>query len=138
MQWGRRASGCWRYHWSLYLDIKGFFANIPQDLLIRAVNKHVNEPWMVLYIERWLKAQKFGLQLHPDKTRLIEFARNAAEHVGGLAIANRRRLTLWASRIFADKSESRSVIVKRQTIRKRLSWTLGLRLLESIPKTIFM
>ena len=33
-----------------------FFDNIPQDLLIRAVKKHAKEQWMVLYIERWLKA----------------------------------------------------------------------------------
>jgi RNA-directed DNA polymerase len=32
------------------------FDNIPQDLLIRAVKKHAKEQWMVLYIERWLKA----------------------------------------------------------------------------------
>jgi RNA-directed DNA polymerase len=38
------------------LYIKGFFDNIPQDLLIRAVKKHAKEQWMVLYIERWLKA----------------------------------------------------------------------------------
>jgi RNA-directed DNA polymerase len=42
--------------WILDLDIKGFFDNIPQDLLIRAVKKHAKEQWMVLYIERWLKA----------------------------------------------------------------------------------
>ncbi len=32
------------------------FDNIPQDLLLRAVKKHAKEQWMVLYIERWLKA----------------------------------------------------------------------------------
>ena len=32
------------------------FDNIPQDLLIRAVQKHAKEQWIVLYIERWLKA----------------------------------------------------------------------------------
>ena len=40
----------------LDLDIKGFFDNIPPDLLIRAVKTHAREPWLVLYIERWLKA----------------------------------------------------------------------------------
>jgi RNA-directed DNA polymerase len=34
----------------------GSFDNIPQDLLIRVVKKHAKEQWMVLYIERWLKA----------------------------------------------------------------------------------
>ena len=30
--------------------------NIPHDLLIRAVKKHAKEKWVILYIERWLKA----------------------------------------------------------------------------------
>src|ERR1019366_6262390 len=53
---GQARKRCWRYDWILDLDIKGFFDNIPQDLLIRAVKKHAKEPWIVLYIERWLKA----------------------------------------------------------------------------------
>src|SRR4029079_14648583 len=53
---GQARQRCWRYDWILDLDIKGFFDNIPQDLLIRAVKKHAKERWMVLYIERWLKA----------------------------------------------------------------------------------
>jgi hypothetical protein len=32
-------------------------------------------------LEEWKdRLQKFGLELHPDKTRLIEFGRHAAEH----------------------------------------------------------
>ena len=38
----------------LYLEKD--FDNIPKDLLLRAVKKHATEPWMVLYIERWLNA----------------------------------------------------------------------------------
>jgi RNA-directed DNA polymerase len=53
---GQARQRCWRYDWILDLDIKGFFDNIPQDLLLRAVKKHAKEQWMVLYIERWLKA----------------------------------------------------------------------------------
>jgi hypothetical protein len=40
----------------LDLDIKAFFDNLDQDLLLRAVKKHASQRWMVLYIERWLKA----------------------------------------------------------------------------------
>jgi len=32
------------------------FDNIDHDLLMRAVKKHAQDPWVVLYIERWLKA----------------------------------------------------------------------------------
>jgi len=53
---GQARQRCWRYDWIIDLDIKGFFDNIPQDLLLRAVKKHATETWMVLYIERWLKA----------------------------------------------------------------------------------
>ncbi len=47
---------CWKNHWVIDLDIKGFFDNIPHDLLMRAVRKHCEERWMLLYIERWLTA----------------------------------------------------------------------------------
>ncbi len=47
---------CWRYDWVLDLDIKAFFDNIDPDLLMRAVRKHTDCPWVLLYIERWLKA----------------------------------------------------------------------------------
>lgn len=53
---GQARQRCWRYDWILDLDIKSFFDNIPCDLLMRAVKKHAPEQWMVLYIERWLKA----------------------------------------------------------------------------------
>src|SRR5471030_3023541 len=52
---GQARQRCWRYDWIVDLDIKGFFDNIPHDLLIRAVKKHAKEKWMLLYIERWLR-----------------------------------------------------------------------------------
>ena len=53
---GRARQRCWQYDWVIDLDIKGFFDNIPHDLLLRAVRKHAKERWVVLYIERWLTA----------------------------------------------------------------------------------
>jgi RNA-directed DNA polymerase len=47
---------CWSYNWVLDLDIKGFFDNIDHDLMMRAVQKHTDCKWVLLYIERWLKA----------------------------------------------------------------------------------
>ena len=52
---GRARQRCWRHDWVIDLDIRGFFDNIPNDLLMRAVKKHAKEKWVVLYIERWLK-----------------------------------------------------------------------------------
>lgn len=47
---------CWKYDWVIDLDIKGFFDAIPHDLLMKAVRKHCDCRWMLLYIERWLAA----------------------------------------------------------------------------------
>lgn len=49
----------------LDVDIKGFFDNIDHELLMKAVKKHTDCKWVVLYIERWLTAP---VQL-PDGTR---------------------------------------------------------------------
>ena len=46
----------WSFDWVGDLDSKGFFDNIDHDLMLRAVRKHVKDKWIVLYIERWLKA----------------------------------------------------------------------------------
>jgi RNA-directed DNA polymerase len=47
---------CWRYDWVLDLDSRRSFDSIDHTLLMRAVRKHTACPWVVLYIERWLKA----------------------------------------------------------------------------------
>ena len=49
-------SRCWKYDWILEFDIKGLFDNIPHDLLLMAVRKHVTCSWSLLYLERWLTA----------------------------------------------------------------------------------
>ena len=47
---------CWRYNWVLEFDIKGLFDNIDHDLLMKAVGHHTPCKWILVYIERWLKA----------------------------------------------------------------------------------
>ena len=46
----------WEYDGVVEFDIKGLFDNIDHELLLRAVRRHCSEPWVLLYIERWLKA----------------------------------------------------------------------------------
>jgi hypothetical protein len=61
---------CWRYDWVLDLDIKGFFDSIDHDLLMRAVRKHTDCKWVLLYIERWLKVPvqlEDGSLIHREK-----------------------------------------------------------------------
>ena len=53
---GQTRQRCWRYDWVIDLDIKGFFDNIDHNLMMRAVRKHTDCKWILLYIERWLKA----------------------------------------------------------------------------------
>jgi RNA-directed DNA polymerase len=47
---------CWKHSWVLEIDIKSFFDSIDHDLLMKAVKRHTKEPWILLYIGRWLKA----------------------------------------------------------------------------------
>lgn len=53
---GAARERCWRHDYVIDLDIKGFFDNLDHELVMKAVRKHTNSKWMLLYIERWLKA----------------------------------------------------------------------------------
>jgi len=46
---------CWRYNWLLEFDIKAAFDSIDHELLFKALRRHTNCKWILLYIERWLK-----------------------------------------------------------------------------------
>ena len=47
---------CWWYDWVLEFDIRKLFDRIDHELLMKAVRKHTDCKWIILYIERWLKA----------------------------------------------------------------------------------
>jgi len=47
---------CWKYDWVMDIDIKAYFGSIDHELLMRAVSKHTQCKWVILYIERWLRA----------------------------------------------------------------------------------
>lgn len=68
---------CWRYDWVLEFDIRGLFDNIDHELLMRAVRKHTECVWLLLYIERWLRAP-----FQMEDGRLIE--RNKGTPQGGV------------------------------------------------------
>jgi group II intron reverse transcriptase/maturase len=53
---GQARQRCWKYDYVLEFDIKGLFDNIDHQLLMKAVDMHVEEGWIKLYILRWLKA----------------------------------------------------------------------------------
>ena len=56
---------CWRHNWVLHLDLQAFFDTMPHDLLLRAVRQHTDCRWVLLYIERWLKAPVQLRRRHP-------------------------------------------------------------------------
>jgi retron-type reverse transcriptase len=47
---------CWKQDWILDLDVRAFFDSVPHDLMLKAVAHHTKERWVLLYVERWLKA----------------------------------------------------------------------------------
>ena len=47
---------CIQQAWVVDLDIKGFFDNISHEWMMKMVQHHTPEKWVLLYIERWLKA----------------------------------------------------------------------------------
>lgn len=53
---GQARQRCWKYDYVIEFDIRGLFDNIDHELLMKAVKLHTKEPWILLYIERWLKA----------------------------------------------------------------------------------
>jgi group II intron reverse transcriptase/maturase len=47
---------CWDYDWVIDLDVQKFFDSVPWDLMVKAVAHHTDERWVLLYIDRWLRA----------------------------------------------------------------------------------
>ena len=47
---------CLQYAWVVDVDIKGFFDNISHEKLMEMLIAHTEEKWVLLYVERWLKA----------------------------------------------------------------------------------
>jgi group II intron reverse transcriptase/maturase len=55
---------CFRKDWVIDMDIKAFFDSMPWDLTQKAVAHHTDSKWVMMYVERWLKAP----MLMPDGT----------------------------------------------------------------------
>ncbi len=47
---------CWQTNWVIDLDIAKFFDSVPWDLVVKAVEANTELPWVVLYVQRWLRA----------------------------------------------------------------------------------
>jgi group II intron reverse transcriptase/maturase len=92
---------CWRYDWVVDLDIQAFFDSIDHDLLIQALRRHTQERWILLYVQRWLKADS----VLPDGQRV---ARERGTPQGGVISPLLANLFLhyvfdtWMSRHWSD------------------------------------
>jgi group II intron reverse transcriptase/maturase len=42
--------------WVIDMDIKAFFDEVNHELLLKAIDKHVSEKWVKMYIVRWLES----------------------------------------------------------------------------------
>jgi RNA-directed DNA polymerase len=47
---------CWKYFWVIDLDFQSFFDSLDHGLVLRAVAAHTDQRWILLCVERWLKA----------------------------------------------------------------------------------
>jgi RNA-directed DNA polymerase len=47
---------CWKADWVIDLDIKAFFDSVPWELILKAVEHHTDQRWILLYVRRWLAA----------------------------------------------------------------------------------
>lgn len=47
---------CWKSDWVIDLDLRAFFDTVDHDLVLKAVAAHTDERWILLYVERWLRA----------------------------------------------------------------------------------
>ena len=58
-----------KYAWVIDLDVQAFFEHVDHQLLYKALAVHVTEPWVMLYIKRWLEAPVLlpdGTVKHPN------------------------------------------------------------------------
>jgi len=47
---------CWKNDWVIDLDIRAFFDSVDHELLLKAVARHTDQKWVLLYVRRWLVA----------------------------------------------------------------------------------
>ena len=55
-----------KYSWVIDLDISEFFENMGHELLMKALERHVSEKWILMYVGRWLEAPIE----HPDGNQI--------------------------------------------------------------------
>jgi RNA-directed DNA polymerase len=61
---------CWQFDWAIDLDVQAFFDSVDHSLLLKAVEHHTDQRWILLYVQRWLQAplqQQDGTLVERDR-----------------------------------------------------------------------
>jgi RNA-directed DNA polymerase len=51
---GKCRERCWRNDWVIDLDVRAFFDSVDHSLMLKAVERHTDQKWILLYVRRWL------------------------------------------------------------------------------------
>ena len=125
---------CLKRDWVVDLDVKAFFDSVPWDLMLRAVARHTDAAWVLLYVERWLKAPMLmpdGTLIHrvrgtPQGGPISPLIANLFLHYGFDAWMTREFPGVWFER-FADDAVVHCV-TERQA--RQVREAIGHRLAE--------
>jgi len=114
----------WVQHWRKHLATGDMIVvRYADDIVAGFEHRADAERFLLEWKDRM---QKFGLELHPDKTRLIEFGRHAAEDRKQRGDGKPEVFDfLGFTHICGKTRKTDRFIVKRKTIRKRLNAKLS-------------
>jgi RNA-directed DNA polymerase len=139
---------CWRCDWVLDMDIRSFFDCVPWQLVLKAVARHTDQRWILLYVERWLKAP---LQLEdgtlverergtPQGSAISPLLANMFLHYAFDAWMARRypavRFERYCDDVIVHARSEREARRLRDAIAKRLA-ECGLELNESKTRIVY-
>jgi len=132
---------CHHRWWVVDLDIKAFFDSLDHEILMNMVKAHTTCRWILLYIERWLKAP---LQLE-DGTQVARDRGSPQGSVISPLLANiylHHAFDMWMVKTFPRVTFERyadDIVVhctesQAQRVLADITWRLGLFKLELHPE----
>src|SRR2546426_635032 len=99
-------------------DIRSFFDTVNQEWLIRFVEHRIDAQRFLNEMRERL--EKFALTLHPEKTRLIEFGRFAAERRQRRGLGKPETFNFLGFTFICGKTRAGKFQIKRKTRRDRM------------------